>query len=72
MHDIARRSKLLKLSKAHKGKVSELCFASAERLLSCGVDGKVKMWDLKKGYESYNESDAGPSSVAVGGLYPYQ
>ncbi|KAL0946283.1 hypothetical protein HGRIS_012534 [Hohenbuehelia grisea] len=45
VHHLARRSQLLHLPQAHKGKVSGISF-SGDRLLSCGVDRTVKLWSL--------------------------
>ncbi|EGO01190.1 hypothetical protein SERLA73DRAFT_179296 [Serpula lacrymans var. lacrymans S7.3] len=46
VHDIAQRRPLRQLQGAHKGKVSGLCFAEGDRLLSCGVDSNIKLWNL--------------------------
>jgi WD repeat and SOF domain-containing protein 1 len=45
VHNVSERTRLLHLATAHKGKVSGLCFASDDRLLSCGVDRNIKLWD---------------------------
>jgi WD40 repeat protein len=47
---------ILRLLNAHKGKISGLCFADEERLLSCGVDRTVKLWDLRRS----TDGDSGP------------
>ena len=47
----------IKLLNAHKGKVSGLCFADEERLLSCGVDKNIKLWDVRKSLDG----DEGPT-----------
>ncbi|KAK2459715.1 hypothetical protein APHAL10511_008266 [Amanita phalloides] len=44
LHNLSTRQQTLKLTQAHKGKVSGLCFSGEERLLSCGVDRYVKLW----------------------------
>ncbi|KAF8624712.1 hypothetical protein AX17_007043 [Amanita inopinata Kibby_2008] len=44
LHNLSTRKQIVKLSQAHKGKVTGLCFADNERLLSCGVDRNVKLW----------------------------
>ena len=46
VHNLRTRDRLLKLPQAHKGKVSGLCFASPDRLLSCGVDRNIKLWAM--------------------------
>lgn len=56
MHNLSQRSQLARIQGAHKGKVSSLCFTGADRLLSCGVDRNIKLWDVGSG-----DSDAGPS-----------
>jgi WD repeat and SOF domain-containing protein 1 len=49
LHNLQTRDKLLKLPQAHKGKVSGLCFADSDRLLSCGVDRNIKLWAIGSG-----------------------
>lgn len=59
LRNLSQRSQIATIQNAHKGKVSGLCFAGADRLLSCGVDRNIKMWDA-----SANDQDsegAGPS-----------
>lgn len=46
VHNLSTREQVVKLPQAHKGKVSGLCFATNERLLSCGVDRNVKLWNV--------------------------
>lgn len=36
--------------------MSGLCFADEERLLSCGVDRNIKLWDVRRN----SEDDSGP------------
>jgi hypothetical protein len=50
-----------KFAGAHKGKVSGLCFADADRLLSCGVDHAVKLWATQPS----EGNEAGPSEVLI-------
>ncbi|KXN89697.1 DDB1- and CUL4-associated factor 13, partial [Leucoagaricus sp. SymC.cos] len=47
LHNLLTRSITTKIPQAHKGKVSGLCYASADRLLSCGVDRTVKLWSIR-------------------------
>ncbi|KAG9030008.1 rRNA-processing protein sof1 [Tulasnella sp. JGI-2019a] len=47
VHDLPTRTKLLRFPGAHRGVVSGMCFVDQERLLSCGVDQMVKLWDVK-------------------------
>lgn len=46
VHDIAKQKKSHQMQDVHKGKVSGLCFADRDRLLSCGVDCNIKLWDV--------------------------
>ena len=39
-----------------------MAFADGERLLSCGVDRNIKLWDTRKHVPG--ESEAGPSEVS--------
>jgi WD repeat and SOF domain-containing protein 1 len=48
VHNLAQRSHLKRIPQAHKNKVSGLCFAQGSRLLSCGVDRNVKLWDINQ------------------------
>lgn len=69
MHDIARRNHVVKIDNAHKGKISGICWSPYEenRLLSCGSDMSVKIWDtasLRDG-EGDISMEAGPSRVQV-------
>jgi len=45
LHNISERKHIRRIQGAHKGKVSGLCFAQGDRLLSCGVDSNIKLWD---------------------------
>ncbi|KAF8548294.1 WD40 repeat-like protein [Imleria badia] len=46
VHNIAEQKHSHQIQSAHKGKVSGLCFADRDRLLSCGVDCNIKLWDV--------------------------
>ncbi|KAH7883005.1 WD40 repeat-like protein [Phlebopus sp. FC_14] len=46
VHNIAERKHSHRIQGGHKGKVSGLCFADGDRLLSCGVDSSIKLWDV--------------------------
>lgn len=64
VHDIAMRSHILRVDEAHKGKVSGVCFADEHRLLSCGVDRNIKLWDTRPdSMLDVDENGAGPSEV---------
>lgn len=45
VHNLAEQKQSHQIQGAHKGKVSGLCFADRDRLLSCGVDCNIKLWD---------------------------
>lgn len=49
LHNLSTRNRLVSLPQAHKGKVSGLCFADGDRLLSCGVDRNIKLWSITSG-----------------------
>ncbi|KAH9903485.1 WD40 repeat-like protein [Cubamyces lactineus] len=73
VHDVSRRSRLLHIEDAHKGKVSGVCFGQQDRLLSCGVDRNIKLWDSHKGLEEAgdeDESGAGPSKRKPLSIFP--
>ena len=61
MHDLSQRTAILTIEEAHKGKISGVCFADEHRLLSCGVDRNVKLWDTR----GADEDSAGPSEVCL-------
>lgn len=46
VHDISQRRHIIKLPGAHKRSATGICFAGSNRLLSCGVDQTVKLWDI--------------------------
>ncbi|KZP21284.1 WD40 repeat-like protein [Athelia psychrophila] len=61
VHDLGRRKKVSSVPRSHKGKVSGLCFTGSGqegRLLTCGVDRTVKLWDMNEA----NDVEAGPST----------
>lgn len=61
VHDLGRRKKVSTVPHAHKGKVSGLCFTGSGeegRLLTCGVDRTVKLWDMS----GADDAEAGPST----------
>lgn len=60
VHDIGIHKHIMKVDDAHKGKVSGVCFADEHRLLSCGVDRNIKLWDTR----DEDENGAGPSTVS--------
>ena len=60
LHNLAQQKQLCKVQGAHKGKVSGLCFAGEHRVLSCGVDRNVKLWDV---HPSLDATDAESSKV---------
>jgi len=65
VHDIARRNHVVKIADAHKGKISGICWSPSEedRLLSCGSDMCVKIWDTANRTERGGDvnMEAGPS-----------
>ena len=59
MHDLSLQQSTMNIEAAHKGKISGVCFADENRLLSCGVDRNIKLWDTRE----EDENGAGPSQV---------
>lgn len=49
----------MRIDVAHKGKITGLAFADSNRLLTCGVDRNIKLWDFR----AVDENGAGPSEV---------
>jgi WD40 repeat protein len=49
VHDLSTRKHLVSFLNAHKGMLSGLCFTGeqGDRILSCGVDKTVKLWDVR-------------------------
>jgi DDB1- and CUL4-associated factor 13 len=49
VHDLSTRKHLVSFPNAHKGMLSGLCFTGeqGDRILSCGVDKTVKLWDVR-------------------------
>ncbi|KAI0289668.1 WD40 repeat-like protein [Russula brevipes] len=69
LHNAGRRSHFGKIAGAHQGKISGLCWADDNRLLSCGVDKNVKMWDARLEASS-DSSEAGPSQPKPLAVFP--
>ncbi|KAH9928001.1 WD40 repeat-like protein [Epithele typhae] len=69
VHDVSRRTRLFQTDQAHKGKVSDVCFGKDTRLLSCGVDRNIKLWNMPSGAED-DESEAGPSQRKPVSIFP--
>ncbi|KZV96002.1 WD40 repeat-like protein [Exidia glandulosa HHB12029] len=46
VHDLPQRTQLLRIPNAHKNAVTGLTFADANRVLSCGIDKFVRIWDI--------------------------
>lgn len=47
LHDLPQHRHLLKIPGAHRRSATGICFAGPSRLLSCGVDQTVKLWDVQ-------------------------
>ena len=62
LHNVGRRTHLTKIAGAHQGKISGLCWADDQRVLSCGADRNIKMWDTRL-EAPLDSSGAGPSHV---------
>jgi WD40 repeat protein len=62
LHNAGRRTHVAKIAGAHQGKISGLCWADDHRVLSCGADKNIKMWDVRLG-APLDSSGAGPSQV---------
>jgi hypothetical protein len=62
VHNSGRRTHIAKIGGAHQGKISGLCWADDHRVLSCGVDKNIKMWDVR--LEAPLDS-SGPSQVHI-------
>ncbi|VDB87124.1 unnamed protein product [Peniophora sp. CBMAI 1063] len=69
MHNVARRTQIAKIPGAHKGKLSGICWADENRLLSSGVDKTVKMWDMRSSPEM-SSPGAGPSEPKPMAVFP--
>lgn len=71
VHDLPTRTKVLRFPAAHKGVVSSLCFTENGRLLSCGVDRLVKLWDAKTTSDGDGPVDDEDSRALVGRFLLY-
>ncbi|KAN0120460.1 WD40 repeat-like protein [Russula decolorans] len=69
LHNAGRRTHLTKIAGAHQGKISGLCWADDHRVLSCGVDRNIKMWDVRAEALS-DSSGAGPSQPKPLAVFP--
>ncbi|RPD61737.1 WD40 repeat-like protein [Lentinus tigrinus ALCF2SS1-7] len=68
VHDVSRRTKAFYNDQAHKGKVSGVCFGQEGRLLSCGVDRNIKLWNTERSLD--DENGAGPSQRKPVSIFP--
>jgi WD40 repeat protein len=62
LHNAGRRTHLTKIAGVHQGKISSLCWADDHRVLSCGADRNIEMWDVRLD-APLDSSGAGPSHV---------
>ncbi|KAH9024961.1 WD40 repeat-like protein [Lactarius hengduanensis] len=69
VHNAGRRTHFAKIPGAHKGKVSGLCWADENRILSCGVDRNIKMWDACQDTQ-LDPSEAGQSRLKPLAVFP--
>ena len=69
LHNVARRTQIAKIPGAHKGKLSGICWADENRILSSGVDKTVKMWDMRSSPEM-SSPGAGPSEPKPMAVFP--
>ena len=53
----------MRVAHANKGKVAGVCFGQQDRLLSCGVERNIKLWNTQNSFDD-DESGAGPSRVS--------
>jgi WD repeat and SOF domain-containing protein 1 len=63
-HDIAQQAIATRFSGAHKGRVTGLTWAEGGRLISCGVDRTVKIWDTTTNGDMV-DNEPGPSTVCL-------
>ncbi|KAI0725054.1 WD40 repeat-like protein [Fomitopsis betulina] len=62
LHDLPQRRRVVHVENAHMGKISGICFADNDRLLSCGVDRNIKLWNINPSEEDMAEGGTGPST----------
>lgn len=65
LHDLPQRRRVVHVENAHMGKISGICFADNDRLLSCGVDRNIKLWNINPSEEDMAEGGTGPSTVRL-------
>ena len=65
MHDLPQRRNILKLPGAHKRSITGVCFAGPNKLLSCGVDQNVRLWDVQASYSGDHMEVGEEGEVAV-------
>jgi WD40 repeat protein len=53
-----------RLSNAHKGKITGLTWSTGDRLVSCGVDQTIKLWNTRR-EASIDDDGPGPSTVCT-------
>ncbi|CAE6517316.1 unnamed protein product [Rhizoctonia solani] len=66
VHDLSTQRHLLKFPGAHKGTVSAITYAEGPRLLSCGVDRTIKLWDTSLRSDEEEGTTRSPLNVFPG------
>ncbi|CAE6353073.1 unnamed protein product [Rhizoctonia solani] len=66
VHDLVSQRHLLRFPGAHKGTVSAITYADGPRLLSCGVDRTVKLWDTSMRSDEEEAATRAPLNVFPG------
>ncbi|EUC60528.1 U3 small nucleolar RNA associated protein [Rhizoctonia solani AG-3 Rhs1AP] len=66
VHDLSTQRHLLKFPGAHKGTVSAITYAEGPRLLSCGVDRTIKLWDTSLRPDEEEGTTRAPLNVFPG------
>ncbi|CAE7210877.1 unnamed protein product [Rhizoctonia solani] len=66
VHDLSTQRHLIKFPGAPKGTVSAITYAEGPRLLSCGVDRTVKLWDTLLRPDKEEGTTRGPLNVFPG------
>ncbi|KAH7106811.1 WD40 repeat-like protein [Auriculariales sp. MPI-PUGE-AT-0066] len=56
VHDLPQRTHLLRIPGAHKNAITGLTFADTDRVLSCGIDKFVRLWDVAEVDQLQQES----------------
>lgn len=72
LYQLAERKQTKRIRRAHSGKVAGVCMADDTRLLSCGHDRNVKIWDVRASLGDQLEDEGSQALQVYPGKVPFK